>query len=143
MVIALCGAVLFAANVAPTEEIIMIATESHMAKLVGIALLSIALTAMILYYIEFTGSRRFVRRDGVASVVVGTVISYAVALAVSAMMLWFFGRFDAGAAHVCLAGGCPWPGCDARGLRGKASLAMTRKLRRTGWNGWCSASARY
>jgi putative integral membrane protein (TIGR02587 family) len=94
IVIALCGAVLFAANVAPTEEIITIATESHLAKLVGIAVLSLVLTALILYYIEFTGSRRFVRANGVTSVVVGTVISYAVALAVSAMMLWFFGRFD-------------------------------------------------
>jgi len=93
-VIAMCGAVLFAANVAPTEEIIMIATQSHIAKLVGIALLSVALTAMILYYIEFTGSRRLARRNGVLSVIVGTVISYAVALVVSALMLWFLGRFD-------------------------------------------------
>jgi len=33
IVIALCGAVLFAANVAPTEEIIMIATETASEKL--------------------------------------------------------------------------------------------------------------
>ena len=32
--------------------------------------------------------------SGVTSVIIGTVISYAVALAVSAMMLWFFGRFE-------------------------------------------------
>ena len=100
--IAMCGAVLFAANVAPTEEIIMIATESHIAKLVGIALLSIALTAMILYYIEFTGSRRLGRRNGVLSVIVGTVISYAVALVVSALMLWFLGRFDESALLTCV-----------------------------------------
>jgi putative integral membrane protein (TIGR02587 family) len=101
-VIAMCGAVLFAANVAPTEEIIMIATESHIAKLVGIALLSIALTAMILYYIEFTGSRQLPRGDGILTVIVGTVISYAVALAVSALMLWFLGRFDEPALLTCV-----------------------------------------
>jgi len=41
IVIALCGAVLFAANVAPTEEIIMIATETASEKLLGLALLSL------------------------------------------------------------------------------------------------------
>jgi putative integral membrane protein (TIGR02587 family) len=35
LVIATCGAMLFAANVAPTEEIIMIASESRAPKLVG------------------------------------------------------------------------------------------------------------
>lgn len=102
IVIACCGAVLFAANVAPTEEILMIATESHLAKLVGIVLLSLVLTALVLYYIEFTGSRRFVRSNGVSSVIVGTAISYAIALAVSAMILWFFGRFDEGALLTCV-----------------------------------------
>ena len=102
VVIAMCGAVLFAANVAPTEEIIMIATESHIAKLVGIALLSLVLTASTLYYIEFTGSRRLVHRNGVLSVIVGTVISYAVALVVSAAMLWFLGRFDEPALLTCV-----------------------------------------
>jgi len=94
IVIALCGAVLFAGNIAPTDEVLMIAAESHLAKLVGLALLSLALTALILYYIEFTGSRRAGRTGGVMSVIIGTVISYAIALAVSATMLWFFGRFD-------------------------------------------------
>jgi len=94
LAIASCGAVLFAANVAPTEEILLIATESHLLKLVGIALLSLALTALILYYIEFTGSRRLVRAGSVVVVIVGTAISYAIALTVSAGILWFFGRFD-------------------------------------------------
>ena len=45
------------------------------------------------YYIEFTGSGQFVRGDGFVSVAVGTVVTYAVALLVSAAVLWFFGRF--------------------------------------------------
>ena len=94
IVIAACGAMLFAANVAPTEEIVMIATETRTRNLIGLVLLSLLLAALVLYYIEFTGSGRFVRRDGLVSVMVGTVISYAVALVVSAAVLWFFGRFD-------------------------------------------------
>lgn len=101
--IAACGAVLFAANVAPTEEISVIATEAGFPNLLGLAALSILLTAMILYYIEFTGSRRFVRADGIRSVVVGTVITYGVALAISAVVLWFFGQLDGATTITCMA----------------------------------------
>jgi putative integral membrane protein (TIGR02587 family) len=94
VVIAACGAMLFAANVAPTEEIVMIATEARIVNILGIAALSLVLTALILYYIEFTGSAHFVRSNGLVSVVVGTAVTYAVALLVAAAALWFFGRFD-------------------------------------------------
>ena len=95
LVIAACGSMLFASNVAPTEEIIMIASEARVQNLLGLAVLSLLLTGLILYYIEFTGSGQFVPAQGsIASVVVGTVITYAVALVVSAAVLWFFGRMD-------------------------------------------------
>ncbi|CAN5522353.1 TIGR02587 family membrane protein [soil metagenome] len=93
LVIAACGAMLFAANVAPTEEILLIATQASVVKILGLTILSLVLTALILYYIEFTGSGQFVRGDGFVSVAVGTVVTYAVALLVSAAVLWFFGRF--------------------------------------------------
>ncbi len=99
-----CGAVLFASNVAPTEEILMIATESHLGKLLGIIFLSLALATVILYYIEFTGSARLRGPGhGLTNVIMGTVISYAVALVVSAAILWFFGRFDDVALLTCIA----------------------------------------
>lgn len=102
--IAACGAVLFASNVAPTEEILMIASECHLAKLLGIVLLSLGLAALILYYIEFTGSAPLSQTsDSLLNVIVGTVISYAVALMVSAVILWFFGRFDDVALLTCVA----------------------------------------
>jgi putative integral membrane protein (TIGR02587 family) len=94
IVIAACGAMLFAANVAPTEEVIMIASEARVPNVLGLLALSLLLTASILYYIEFTGSGRFVLADGVVSVVVGTIVTYAIALVMSAAVLWFFGRFD-------------------------------------------------
>lgn len=94
LVIAACGAMLFGANVAPTEEVVVIATEISAAQLLALMLLSLLFTALILYYIEFAGSERFVRRNGITSVVIGTVASYAVALLTAAAVLWFFGRFD-------------------------------------------------
>lgn len=103
LVIGGCGATLFAANIAPTEEVVMIATEISDAQLLGFMLLSLVLAALILYYIEFAGSRRFVRRGDLAAVVVGTVSSYAVALVVAAAVLWFFGRFDQVAPQTMLA----------------------------------------
>ena len=103
VVIALCGAVLFAANVAPTEEIVQIAVEISAWRLLGLALLSLGLGALILYYSEFAGAKKLVRFDRHHDVLVGSVVTYAVALAASAAVLLFFGRFDGQAAAVCVA----------------------------------------
>ena len=103
VVIALCGAVLFAANVAPTEEVVLIASEISSWNLLGLALLSIALGALILFYSDFIGARRFAHTGGVIAVVIGTVITYSIALIASAGILWFFGRFDGMSLIVCLA----------------------------------------
>ena len=103
LVIAACGSMLFASNVAPTEEIIMIASEARVQNLLGLAVLSLLLTGLILYYIEFTGSGSFVLARGIVSVVIGTVVTYAVALAISAAVLWFFGRMDEVTLHTAVA----------------------------------------
>ncbi|HEX8337012.1 MAG TPA: TIGR02587 family membrane protein [Pyrinomonadaceae bacterium] len=103
LVITLCGAVLFAANVAPTEEIVMIAVEISPWRLLGLALLSLSLGALILYYSEFAGSSKHIRFDRHHDVLVGTVVTYAVALAASAAILLFFGRFDGQALLTCVA----------------------------------------
>lgn len=103
LTIALCGAVLFAANVAPTEEIIQIATESNSWRLAGFALVSMILGAMILFYSNFTGTQRFSKKHGMINVIYGTVVTYAIALVASAAILWFFGRFDGASLITCLA----------------------------------------
>ena len=102
LVIAFCGAVLFACNVAPTEEVIEIAFESSVWKLLALALLSLFLGGVILYYARFVGSERAVRRNAF-DVFRGVVIMYAVALVASALMLWFFGRFADLTPAVCVA----------------------------------------
>ncbi|HJR06383.1 MAG TPA: TIGR02587 family membrane protein [Pyrinomonadaceae bacterium] len=103
LLLALCGATLFAANVAPTEEIVVIAVESSWTRLVALAFISLLFGSIILNYSEFRGTREFVRRDGFGSVVVGSIITYAVALFTSALVLWFFGRFDGVTLYTALA----------------------------------------
>jgi putative integral membrane protein (TIGR02587 family) len=103
VVVALCGAVLFAANVAPTEEIVMIAVEVTAWRLVGLAALSLSLAALVLYYSEFAGARKHVRFDRHHDVLVGSVVTYAAALVASTLILWFFGRFEGQALQTCLA----------------------------------------
>jgi putative integral membrane protein (TIGR02587 family) len=103
--LATCGAVLFASNVAPTEEIVMIAVEASAWKVLGLALLSLALSALILFYSDFRGSDRATPREdrGLATVLSRVALHYTVALVASAFILWFFGRFDGASPAVCLA----------------------------------------
>ncbi|WP_009632743.1 TIGR02587 family membrane protein [Synechocystis sp. PCC 7509] len=100
--IATCGAVLFAANVAPTEEIIIIATQTTALKLVAMAMLSMVFGSLILFYSDFSRSQSFSKSRGIKTVFGGAIITYAIALIVSAAILWVFGRFDDTSAIVCL-----------------------------------------
>lgn len=93
LVLACCGAMLIAANVAPTEEILMLASELTPVHLLGTMTTSLALAATLMYFSHFTGSARFAGERGVFGVVHGTTITYAAALVISASILWFFGRF--------------------------------------------------
>jgi putative integral membrane protein (TIGR02587 family) len=104
LVIAACGALLIAGNVAPTEEIVLVAAETGAGKLLALLLLSLLVTAAVLYHADFRGAERSVRRPaGPADVAAGTAMMYGVALAVSAGLLWFFGRFDGAAAPLVVA----------------------------------------
>ena len=103
LVIALCGAVLFAANVAPTEEIVMIASEISSWRLFCLALVSLMLGGAILFRIDFKGAQSFAPAQGLMAVIIGSVITYAIALSASALILWFFGRFDGQALVICVA----------------------------------------
>lgn len=94
LVLATCGAVLFAANVAPTEEIVMIGVETAPGRLVLLALVSVAVAMLVLYFSDFARAARIVETGSTTGIIAGTVVTYAVALAASAIILWFFGRFD-------------------------------------------------
>lgn len=100
--LALCGTVLVAANVAPTEEVVLMAGRTGPGRLLAVMAISMALAAMLLYHSGFSGSARFAgsRRQEVLE---GTIVTYATALAGSAALLWFFKRLDAGAPHMAVA----------------------------------------
>jgi len=89
-----CGAVLFAANVAPTEEVVVLGSDMSPFRLIVVSLISFSLGAVILHYSDFRGAERWVRADTLGAVLRGTVVTYAVALVVSAAILWVFGRLD-------------------------------------------------
>lgn len=104
LTLAICGAVLFAANIAPTEEIQMLAAGISSYHLVGLVLLSMAIGTLVLFFSDFSGAARVVPsppRRG--DIVEGAVITYAAALAASAAILWAFGRFDGRDLHDILA----------------------------------------
>lgn len=103
LVIGFCGAVLFAANVAPTEEIVMLAVEMSPERLLGLAVLSLLLGGVILYQLDFTGAHRFTHRGALRRMLAGPLVTYALALTSSALVLGFFGRFEGNGLSVGLA----------------------------------------
>jgi len=103
VVLAFCGAILIAANVAPTEEIVVLAVEVEPWRLLGLALFSILLSTLIVYYSDFKSTQRLVPSRGFFTVFSGAITTYAVALITSAVLLWFFGSFDGFALATCLA----------------------------------------
>jgi putative integral membrane protein (TIGR02587 family) len=94
LVLALCGAVLFAANIAPTEEIVLVGIELSGVQLAGLGLATMVLAALILFFSDFRGARRWARAESRLAMIRGTVVTYAVGLVASAGILWLFGRFD-------------------------------------------------
>lgn len=101
--LALCGAILFGANVAPTDEISVIAMESPGWKLVLIALFSMVIAMLILFFAEFRGSGEHVARGSFGMGLRGVVTTYAISLGASAALLWFFGKFDGEPFSQCIA----------------------------------------
>jgi putative integral membrane protein (TIGR02587 family) len=100
--LALCGAVLFAANVAPTDEISVIAMESTPLKLLLLALFSMLLGLLILHFSGFRGAGDHVARGSALLATRGIATTYAVALVASAGSLWFFGKMDGEPFSQCL-----------------------------------------
>ncbi len=94
LTLAFCGAVLFAANVAPTEEIVRIGAELPGFHLAALGVATMVVAALILYFSDFRGARRWARAQGGGAMFRGVVVTYAVGLIASAGILWLFGRFD-------------------------------------------------
>ena len=91
--LALCGAVLVGANVAPTEEILVLGAEMTVWQLLLTMATSILLALMLMFFSHFKGSARFADTRGLLGVAEGSLVTYGAALAASIAMLAFFGRF--------------------------------------------------
>jgi putative integral membrane protein (TIGR02587 family) len=95
LVIAFIAAILVAGNIAPTDEVFLLGMQLSLWNLVALGVVSLLLTAFILFYAEFVGSTRHLPEQlTIPSVIRRSAASYAVALLVSGLMLWFFGRFE-------------------------------------------------
>lgn len=103
LTLAACGAVLVAANVAPTEEIEDIARGLSVVQELGITGLTAAIGVLVLYSSDFRGSRDHVMFHGRSDVLFGGLATYLVSMLASAALLWFFGRFDDNGPAFCLA----------------------------------------
>lgn len=90
----LCGAMLFAANIAPTDEVGIIAAECHPAALLVLASVSLICCAVVLHFSEMHGTDRFVAAGSKLVKWRGVVTTYAVALIASAGCLYLFGSLD-------------------------------------------------
>lgn len=93
IVLALCGSVLIAANVAPTEEVLLLASEMPALGLLAMMAISLTIAALLLFFSDFRGSSRSAGNGGAFGVVHGSAVTYVAALFASAVLLWFFGRF--------------------------------------------------
>lgn len=93
LVFGICGAVLVAASVGPTEEIQQLSDNSPW-NLLGLAILSQLLAFTVLYFSDFRQAREHAPREGPLDVLSGGLLSYTVALGVSAGILYVFGRMD-------------------------------------------------
>lgn len=86
------GAAVFAANIAPTEEVVLIAAK--MTELDALILVAVELALMhaFVYAVGFKGGSE---SPGFAAAFARfTVVGYAIAVLVSSYLLWSFGRFD-------------------------------------------------
>lgn len=92
--VSLCGALLVSSNIAPTEEVLVIALNAPVYKIILIALLSMALAGIILYSSNFKGSEVVIASPSRFDIFFGTTLTYTVALISSAFLLWFFNRFE-------------------------------------------------
>jgi putative integral membrane protein (TIGR02587 family) len=88
------GAVFLAFNLAPTDEIVQVAVRISSAKAILLMLASLALMHAFVYSLAFRGQHDAGGASASSLFLRFTVVGYAVALLLSAYMLWSFGRLD-------------------------------------------------
>ena len=91
----LAGAIFFAFNVAPTEEMILIAFKMTVWQSVALVIASVLMMHAFVYAVEFRGQvHRPEEATALAMFLRFTVVGYALSLVVSLYVLWSFGRLE-------------------------------------------------
>ena len=94
------GGLFLSLNVAPTEEMILIAFQMNLWQEIGLILLTLILMHALVYSVEFGGTERPDPDKTFWSVFASfTLVGYALVLLVSLYVLWTFGRTDEMAIH--------------------------------------------
>lgn len=89
-----CGAIVVGGNVAPTEEIIMLAMESDPIHIMMMAVISLLISVVAVYFSNLRGSNPDRPDNFWYELTFDTCLCYLIALTASAFLLWFFGRLD-------------------------------------------------
>lgn len=88
------GAIYISFNVAPTEEMLLIAFKMTPARTLGLVLLSVAVLHAFVYSVGFKGQEPQAEMSFPRVFLSYTLAGYAVALCVSIYVLWTFERFE-------------------------------------------------
>jgi putative integral membrane protein (TIGR02587 family) len=92
------GAVFIAFNIAPTDEVPMIAAALGPFSLVAVMLVSLTVSFCIVFVAGFSDEKKRHEQEGLFQrPATETVACYLIALVASAVMLWYFQRLDASA----------------------------------------------
>lgn len=94
-VLAICGSIIVGGNVAPTEEILILGITSKPIHILWMAVFSVIVSVVLVYFSDFIGSGNKQRGGELAyTILLETTLCYTLALATSAFLLWFFGRLE-------------------------------------------------
>jgi putative integral membrane protein (TIGR02587 family) len=88
------GALFLSLNVAPTEEMILIAYKTTVLQQIVIVLVSVAIMHLFVYWANFRGGSTMEDTGFLAVLLRYTITGYMIVIGVSLAMLWFFGRMD-------------------------------------------------
>ena len=95
LLLMLAGALFLGFNLAPTEEMILIAFRMSTLQSVILVLISVIFLHGIVYTVRFKGQERpLVARSFWSVFLKFTVVGYAIAVLVALYLLWTFGRFE-------------------------------------------------
>lgn len=90
-----CGAVVLATNIAVTDEVVMLARESSQAQLIAMMLVSLLLSGLMLTFSELLKGRHSPLSPILRNNMAGAALVYSIALVISYVILFLFGRFEA------------------------------------------------